>query len=88
MPTTSSSSHGAGVDGSAEQNSAIALAVLAPPSAAWWRPAAATSGRSNLSGVPEHAAALVHLGRGSAGRRRVATLRGVQVSPPHGRLSR
>jgi hypothetical protein len=45
-----------------------------------------TFGRDNLSGVPEHAAALVHQGRGSAGRRRVATRRGVQVSPPHGIL--
>jgi hypothetical protein len=46
-----------------------------------------TSGRGNLPGVPEYAAALVHQGRGSVGRWRVVTRRGIQVSPPHGRLS-
>jgi hypothetical protein len=34
-PATSSSSHGAGADGSAERNFATTLAVPAPPSAAW-----------------------------------------------------
>jgi hypothetical protein len=35
-----------------------------------------TSGSGNLPGVPEYAAALVHQGRGSVGRRRVVTRRG------------
>jgi hypothetical protein len=42
------------------------FAARAPPSAARWRPAAVTPYRDNLSGVPEHVAALVHQGRGSA----------------------
>jgi hypothetical protein len=67
VPPASPSSHGARTDGSAEQNSATALVALAPPSAVWWRPAAATSGRGNLPGVPEYAAALVHQGRGFVG---------------------
>jgi hypothetical protein len=55
------------------------LAAPAPPSAVWWRPAAATSCPGDLPGVPEHAATLVHQGRGSVGCKRVATRRGVQV---------
>jgi hypothetical protein len=43
-------------------------------------------GRGDLPGVSEHAAALVHQGRGSIGRGWVVMCRGVQVSPPHGRL--
>jgi hypothetical protein len=35
----------------------------------------------DLSGVPKHAAALIYQGRGSIRHRRVATRRGVQVSP-------
>jgi hypothetical protein len=68
----------------AERDSATALAAPAPPSAAWWRPAAATSGSGNLPGVPDYATALVHQGRGSIGCQRVATCRGIQVSPPQG----
>jgi hypothetical protein len=68
FPRCLPSSHGARTDGLAERNSAIALAALAPPSAVWWRPAAATSVRDNLPGVPEYVAALVHQGRGSIGR--------------------
>jgi hypothetical protein len=45
-----------------------AFAALAPPSAVWWRPAAATSGSGNLLGVPEYTVALVYQGRGSVGR--------------------
>jgi hypothetical protein len=67
-PATSSSSHSAGADGSAERNSATALAAPAPPSVVWWRPAAATSDCDNLPGVPKYVAALVHQGRGSVGR--------------------
>jgi hypothetical protein len=67
-PPTSSSSHSAGADGSAERNSATALAAPAPPLAARWRPATATSSRGNLPGVPEYAVALVHQGRGSVRR--------------------
>jgi hypothetical protein len=44
------------------------ITALAPPPAAWWRPAASTSSRGDLPGVPEYAAALVHQGRGSIGR--------------------
>jgi hypothetical protein len=68
FPATSSSSYGVGVDGSTERNSVTALAAPGPPPAAWWRPAAATSSRSDLPGVPEHVVALVHQGRGSVGR--------------------
>jgi hypothetical protein len=68
LPRRLPSSHGAGADGSAERNSAIALAAPAPPLAARWRPATATSSRGNLPGIPEYAAALVHHGRGSVGR--------------------
>jgi hypothetical protein len=66
--TSTSSSHSAGADGSAERNSATALAAPAPPLAARWRPATATSSRGNLPGVPEYAVALVHQGRGSVRR--------------------
>jgi hypothetical protein len=61
-------SHSAGADGSAERNSMTAFAALAPPSAVWWRPAAATSGSGNLLGVPEYTVALVYQGRVSVGR--------------------
>jgi hypothetical protein len=86
VPPTSSSSHSAGADGPAERDSATALAVPAPHSAVWWRPAIVTSDSSNLPGIPEYAAALVHQDRGSVGCRCVVTRRGVQVSPPRGRL--
>jgi hypothetical protein len=42
--------------------------------------------RGNLSRVLEHAAALVHQGRRSAGRRCVAKGYGVKVPTPHGSL--
>jgi hypothetical protein len=60
FPATSSSSHSAGADGPAERDSATALAALAPPSAAWWRPASATTDSGNLLGVPEYAAVGYH----------------------------
>jgi hypothetical protein len=56
------------------------------PKIVFWVLHGATSGHGDLLGVPKHAAALAHQGRGSVGHRRVVTRRGVQVSPPHGRL--
>jgi hypothetical protein len=45
-----------------------------------------STGRGNLSRVPEHTVALVHQGRGLARRRRVAKGYGVKVPTPHGSL--
>ena len=63
--TPATASYHARTDGSAEWDSVTVGSASAATLALWWWWSSASPSSSHLSGIPQHAAAFVHSGRGS-----------------------